>query len=574
MVAPVADSPRTPSQNATNARIHDENTRICFQALGAGKTSPTEARENCGRWQSLVDLAASYASRANPSAVPKILKNILEDNEELKTLLQEKGPEPEQQESASGSGKTSPHIEDVRSQGDEMPPLPESARQPTGLLPSVSPWLNAYIAYSSRLSPEGFRDFHLACGLWVLSTVAARRIQVPLADPVITPLSLLLVGRTSLFAKTTTAKAGMRLLRAAHLGFLTGDDETTPQRLLYDMAGHLPSNYGSLSLDEREEILARIAFSAQRGTYIDEFNQLLNAMMRPGPMADFSGLLRKLDNCMEEYRYSTKSGGQEKIRFPYLALLGSTTPANLAKHAGRNSEFWNDGFWARVLFVCPPPHDFVTRTMEDGIVNPSPMLIDPLVAWHERLGIPHCEAIEEVEKEKPTGHFRAVVDPLPITTLHIDPNVITAFNAYRVALRQLVAEDNGTQDLDGSYSRLPTQALRIAALLASLEHQDRITKDIWALAQEIAETFRRNLHELYAQVTSGIEENSSEDLLLSYLKTRQGELMTVREIRQFANPIIRKLKSDHVRDMLLGLEKSGIVQLQREGRIERYGLAS
>ena len=64
------------------------------------------------------------------------------------------------------------------------------------------------------------------------------------------------------------------------------------------------------------EVDRRIGMSGQVGWYYDEFNQLIDAMTRPGPMAEFAGLLRKTDDCPDVYKYSTKSGGREVIQQP------------------------------------------------------------------------------------------------------------------------------------------------------------------------------------------------------------------------------------------------------------------
>src|SRR5207247_1476918 len=125
------------------------------------------------------------------------------------------------------------------------------------------PFLTNYMGYSQELSPEGFKDFHLGGGLWLLSTVAARRIRVPLSDPIITPLSIIMCSRTSLFAKTTTARAARKVIKSAGLDARLGDDETTPQKLLSDMAGHVPNGYGDMEDEEKDEVQRRLAMSGQ-----------------------------------------------------------------------------------------------------------------------------------------------------------------------------------------------------------------------------------------------------------------------------------------------------------------------
>jgi hypothetical protein len=52
-----------------------------------------------------------------------------------------------------------------------------------------------------------------------------------------------------------------------------------------------------------------------------------------------SSTWKHLDSCPDEYKYSTRTHGQLVIEKPYLALLASTTPANLGRFAGRGGEF-------------------------------------------------------------------------------------------------------------------------------------------------------------------------------------------------------------------------------------------
>jgi hypothetical protein len=63
------------------------------------------------------------------------------------------------------------------------------------------------------------------------------------------------------------------VLERAGLAFLLGDDKTTPQKLLADMAGCLLSNYGDLDEEQQARVRLRVAMSGQRGWYYDEFGQ-------------------------------------------------------------------------------------------------------------------------------------------------------------------------------------------------------------------------------------------------------------------------------------------------------------
>ncbi len=72
-------------------------------------------------------------------------------------------------------------------------------------------------------------------------------------------------------------------MRHAGLDWLLGADETTPQKPLSDMAGRVPPNYEQMDAEQQARAEMRLARSRQRGWYYDDFNQLINAMSRPGP---------------------------------------------------------------------------------------------------------------------------------------------------------------------------------------------------------------------------------------------------------------------------------------------------
>jgi hypothetical protein len=498
-------------------------------------------------------------SNGNVRAIDRTITTLLARIPALAALLDTQGDWP-------------PTVEVIRDE-TRVPPLPEGVTFPPEVSQGACRWLDHYETYSRTVSPEGYDDFHVACGLWVLSTVAARRVYVPLSKRVYTPLALALTARTSLFAKTTTAGAAITVLERAGLAWLLGDDETTPQKLLADMAGCLPANYGDLDGEQQARIQLRVAMSGQRGWYYDEFGQAIAAMMRAnGPMADFSGLLRRLDDCRDSYAYSTRTHGQERIEKPYLALLANMTPADLRAYADKGNDFWRDGFWARFAFITPPVHAFKNATFAPDEVPVPTQLVEALRSFHTRLGVPTISitAIAD-EHGKDTGHYRVERSPLPEQPCRFHQDAYRAYNHYRLALRELIARSDN-QDLDGSYTRLSDRALRIAALVASLENGGHIELPQWARAQEIAELMRRNLHELYRQVNTGQEENCLEDVLVDYLKTLAGKPVTIREIRQFGPGALRKASSEMIRNELGNLVRSDLVSVERIGKAERYRL--
>jgi hypothetical protein len=547
-------------------QVHLSEQRAYMHALRAQGTVPSDqVRPSFGNLEPTIRLIEEIAAKSNGhiGAIERTIITLQRTNPALAALLEARAYEP-----ATAI---------VTESESQVPPLPQGIAFPQEVSQGASPWLDLYEQYSREVSPEGYDDFHLACGLWVLSTVAARRVYVPLSKRIYTPLAIALTARTSLFAKTTTASAAITVLQHAGLAFLLGDDETTPQKLLADMAGCLPANYGDLDEEQQARVRLRVAMSGQRGWYYDEFGQAIAAMMRAnGPMADFSGLLRRLDDCRDTYAYSTRTYGQEVIDKPYLALLANMTPADLRAHADKGNTFWRDGFWARFAFITPPEHAFKNASFPQEEVPVPTQLLDPLRRWHARLGIPTISIMAlEGEYGKDTSHYRVERGPLHEQSCQFHQEAYRAYDRYRLALRELIA-NSSNQDLDGSYTRLSDRALRIAALLASLENGGRIEVPQWAKAQEIAEMMRRNLHELYRQVNREHEHTCLEDLLIDYLKTLQGKSVTIRDLRRLGPSSLRNQKSEVIRHEMENLIRSGMVERTRlEGsRAEWYHLVS
>jgi hypothetical protein len=143
--------------------------------------------------------------------------------------------------------------------------LPDEAQLPEHLGATASRWLDEYVAFSRTWSPLGYEGFHEAVGLWILSTVAARRVMTPLGSKRYCPLYIALVAKTGLYAKSTTASIGYDVLRAAQLDWLLASDDMTPQKFISDLVGRVPSNYAQLAPHEEKLVRQRLALPAQRG---------------------------------------------------------------------------------------------------------------------------------------------------------------------------------------------------------------------------------------------------------------------------------------------------------------------
>jgi hypothetical protein len=449
-----------------------------------------------------------------------------------------------------------------------IPELPEAARHDPQLAAMASPWLDAYIAFSKLWSPRAHDDFHESVGLWLLSTVAARRVAVDFGGQRYTSLYIALASRTSIFAKSTTAKIAQEALKSANLSFLLAADDATPQAFVRGMTYRLPENWGDLPTEYQEQRKREIVFSGQKGWYFDEFGQKVNAMMRDGGfMAEFRGLLRKFDETPDVYRYETIGRGADTISAPYLALLANITPADLQPFAKKGAALWNDGFWARFAFLTPPG----SAVRKNGRFPRGERLIPygtvrPLMEWHARLGMGVASIHEEVSEK---GIRYAVrVTPMPPTVMAMTDDIYDAYYTYSDSLLDIVAKSNLT-DLDGNYSRLPEKALRVAMLLASLENHNRIELRHWHRGQKVAEDWRRNLHNLYEQLTSTTETPkivAMEDRIMGFIAERGPS--TLRELYQG----IRGLDSAQAKILTRSMAETGLLAIMKNGKADRYRL--
>lgn len=443
---------------------------------------------------------------------------------------------------------------------DAMPELPKSARLPEGLGDDASAFLNEYIAFSRHWSPRSFDDFHEAIGVWLLSTIAARRVVTHLGKRQYTPLFIALAGRSSVHAKTTAAEIGIDTLRDAGLDWLLADDNATPQKFIKDRTQRLPDGYNDMQPEQAVRARLRLAFAGQCGWWYDEFGMLLHSMARSGSaMGDFSGLLRRFDDCAPSYTSGTISRATDTIVLPYLALLASLTPADLRPLMKRGSSGWSDGFWPRWAFVTPPAGEFKTDRFPSGERHTPARLITMLRDWHTRLGTPDV-AIHDKDN--------ITVGPLPVQVVNVTDPVIDAFYTYGDAVSTLVMNSR-LEELDSWHSRLSGKALRIAMLLASLENRGVVELRHWARAQAIAERWRGSLHRLYTQVNTTQEvsiEAEAEDQVLEVI-TRLGS-PTIRDIKTR----IASMSAGEIKEHADKLTRAGLIEAVPSARSTRYRL--
>lgn len=437
--------------------------------------------------------------------------------------------------------------------------------------PQWTTWLDKYAAHSAYWAPRAAPAYHTAVGLWILSTIAARRIVVQMGStPVYPTLFLALVSESTHWTKTTAASIGIRLLRRSGCGHLLAPDRTTPQFLLKLMSGMVPQNYGTL--DDEAQTLARetLGFAAQRGWFYEEWGGMLHQMRRvDSPHAELNKLLIVLEGGAETFETGTIQRGLERIDAPYLALLGNATPHDLAPFMGEGNAWWHDGFWPRFVCVTPPHGEKPSRAPRPREAYHLPGdLITPLYEWHRRLGAPQVTVDEERESNgKLTGRWVSTVSPLPCQILRLTSDVYDAYETYNDALLEMVHRGDVQPDLSPWYGRAHEKALRVAMLLASVHGETMITRNYWSEGQAMVEGWRKSLHEVLATISTAapLSREAQLEARIEGLCAKTGGL-TAREIQRH----IKGSASDTIHKALSGMVKIGSLAQRQHGRLIFY----
>jgi len=472
------------------------------------------------------------------------------------------------------------------------PPLPDHLQYPPEIAASACQWLDDYIAFSKKWSPRAHDSYHECIAMALLSTVAGRRVSLSYGDMEYTPLFIALVGPTTLFVKSTTLKLYNGLLHAAGLDWLLGANIITPQKLLSNMAGKtLPSNWEELDDDQQTRIKKRLSMAAQVGWCYDEFGMQLDSMVKEnGTMAEFKGLLRLLHDCKPVFEYDTHRRGLERIEKPYLSLVASLTLADIRPYAEKGNRFYRDGLFARFLFSCPPKGTKSKRTQfpKEKLIYPSELIM-PLVRWHQWLGEPEIDIIDEFGKDNKTVVKRiiSILKELPEQECILPDEIREHIAAYENALKDMMEDETNpvSEDLFGGYGRFHMQALHICMLLASIDNQGYIELRHWARARQFIESRREELHGMYAQTNVVEDAESYEDkegrledeilIKMAELDEKGNEWVTASMIYAY----MKKSSRGHIEEKLKKLEKVAIVEKYvsekpRKNEASKYRLLS
>lgn len=375
----------------------------------------------------------------------------------------------------------------------------------TRLLPS---WLKAYLVYThASESPE---EYHLWVGLSTIAGAIRRKAFFSMGYFLLYPnLYTVLVGPPGRCKKSTAMAIGRRMLnRVEGINFTT--DSVTREALILHLSQSHADGHSSMT-----------AFSS-------EFASLLTSSGM-----DQVVFLTDIYECPPEWTHKSKMGGTQKIKAPYLNLLGATTPDWIARSLPLDTV--GIGLTSRIIFVY---QDTPRR----------------------RPAFPHLTK-EQRELEELLVH-----DLQKISTISgefvLEPS---AKQHYEGWYESRIENTNPTGDsrLAGYFERKPMHLLKIAMLVAASHRQEcEIIKSDLDEALALLATIEERMPKVFSAVGRNPLAYDQEQMM-NYILTSPVEVSQA----QLCNMFKHNLRKEEVVEVLEMLVTIRVIQarLDREG---------
>lgn len=409
-------------------------------------------------------------------------------------------------------------------------------------------WLNDYMDWAVDASPLTPRSFHEAMALWLLATVSTRRMHCRIgAEDIYPNLYVLIVGKTTIYRKSTAMKLVKSVLHQAGLNALLLPSDVTPEALFDELAGVKPPNFESLSADAKDRWTKGRLVAAQRSFMKDEASSIFASLKRDYMAGLAELLLQGYDGDSGTMDKRLKSKGIVTVKDLCLSFLGATTPIMYSKYVG-NEEHEN-GFAARFAIITPE-RDMTYRNPTDqldippGIVSRIGNLFRKVLPWHGG-------ALGAEEVTTP-----------PAMHVMFHPNALEQLNKYRRALGwDMPLEESIDDGKAASYARLGTMAFKVAMLLAAIDTDFapiRVEERHAYAAQQVVESWRESLHRLDSDIAKAKNSGRDEDKVIALIRQSGLKGVTMREIMRGCNLSPRQKAVD------------ALTLLADEGLIEKY----
>lgn len=307
-------------------------------------------------------------------------------------------------------------------------------------------WIQAYMAYTAESqSPD---EYHLWTALSTIAGAIRRKAFFDMSYFLLYPNQyMVLVGPAGRCKKSTAMRIGREMLRETP-GCNFSSDSTTRERLILDLAQTYADGHSSMT------------------AYSSEFASLLTSSGM-----DMVVFLTDIYDCPIEWSHRTKMGGTNKIKAPWLNLLGATTPDWIARSLPLDTV--GIGLTSRIIFVYQDT---------PRIRDPFPKLSAEQVQLKELL-IKDMSVIAQITGEY---EFDAAADKL-----------------YREWDMKRQANPNPIDDprLNGYYERKPMHVIKVAMLIAASRTNELVmTTDHLEQAFAMLEHIEPRMRSVFASV--------------------------------------------------------------------------
>lgn len=310
----------------------------------------------------------------------------------------------------------------------------------------VPNWITGYLAYTDDSeSPE---EYHKWVAISAIAGAIRRKAFFNMGYFLLYPnMFIVLVGPAGRCKKSTAMRIGRRFLNEVpSLSFTT--DSTTREQLIVDLTQSYKDGHSSMS-----------AFSSEFATMLTSSGM------------DMVVFLTDIFDSPNEWIHKTKSGGTNKIKAPYLNLIGATTPDWIAKAMPLDTV--GIGLTSRIVFVY---HD------TPRVRPPFPELSPAQVKLSDLL-VEDLVSISQISGEYVfTGKAK---------------------QDYEEWYKARVQNPNPTGDprLNGYYERKPMHLLKLAMIVAAAQRDETvITPDDVSIALGLFNEIEDRMTRVFANV--------------------------------------------------------------------------
>ncbi len=511
--------------------ISPATIRHAVQHLVAGQLPPTA---DYGDWTGLIDQLTATLEHDGISAVQEALAIASRADRGLAAMLADL-PRP--------------------TESLIIPGLPDAVMSVMAETTPCAGWLDEYIAFANEAAPATPKAFHEAAGLWIAATAIARRLCLRLGAATFYPnIYTLFIAPPGRYTKSTALGICRNVIRNARLDHLLLPEKMTPESFLRQLSHYIPDYVHGLDDEHYNEWLRQRAQAAQRGLMLDEAAYLFADLKKEYMSAMLDMLLQLYDGPHKMVR-ETITNGQTIVSEALLSFLGVTNPKAMEAHL-QNERLWDEGLWSRFALISPDAEPVFVQFGEHILSTPAELVFG--LQRIDRLFVrPRAEIIKK-DKDEGVKFDVLEVSPLQVESAYLTADARLAWNVYDRAVRFDIPNAGLEESLNASYSRFPTQVLKVAMILATMDATTvpvEIESRHLARAIRIVEGWRCNLHRLWRDGLQSSETKQA-NRLLGLLRENALGGATIRSLCQKTG-----YKSKDVKDVLEMLRLSGQAEM-------------